>query len=116
MATLKLGKFNVNSFYKGRTLLHWAAHQGNARMVTCLLEYNADINLRAGHARECSGFTALDFAAKAPGKPEVVARLLIAEVSFVRIYIFHMLADLCVLWYYSIELLWNACSGIACIH
>lgn len=79
-AVLQRGEFDVNFFFAGRTVLHWAAQRGNAKMVTWLLEYKADITLRAKHRGTGSGFTALDFAAQAPGKPETVARLLMAEV------------------------------------
>ena len=78
---LRRGEFEVNCFFAGRTLLHWASNNGNAKMVAWLLEYKADIRLRAKrHQGTFSGFTALDFAAMAPGNPETVARLLMAEV------------------------------------
>ena len=80
-ATLRRGEFDVNCFFAGRTALHWAARTGNAKMVAWILEYKADISLRAKHRGSCSGFTALDFASMAPGDPETVARLLMAEVS-----------------------------------
>ena len=78
---LRRGQFDVNCYFAGRTLLHWASNNGNAKMVAWLLEYKADIRLRARHHQGInSGFTALDFAAMAPGNPETVARLLMAEV------------------------------------
>ena len=80
---LRRGQFDINCFFAGRTLLHWASNNGNAKMVAWLLEYKADIRLRAKHQQGTfSGFTALDFAAMAPGNPETVARLLMAEVRW----------------------------------